>query len=520
MDETTLLSTEVTVIAILMVVSLVAIAVRRVRVPYTVALVLAGLALSVQGFLHVVMTPELVLALFLPPLLFEAAFHIQVDDLLTDIGSILTLAVVGVLVSTGLLGYFLNATGVLPLRVALLFAALISATDPVSVIATFKALGAPRRLTTLVEGESLFNDGTAIVVFQIMTVLVIEGTLDPLRGVIDFVRISAGGLVIGFVLGLLVAELIGRIDDYLIETTLTTVLAYGAYLVAEQFHVSGVLAVVMAGLVNGNIGHRRMSPTTQIVLLNFWEYLAFLANSFVFLLIGMNIRLGELLANAYAIGIAIVGVLLARALAVYGLSGILRLLRRHPPGPYQHVLFWGGLRGAVSLALAFTLLEMDVPFRHELLAMTFGVVLFTLVVQGTTVRFLLERLRLVGRSEAFTRYQHLQGELLALRAARRQLEALHEEGAIIPQAWTRVSDELARREQQTLTEMDALLAEHPEVESEIVSLAVVEALRAARAALTRFAQEGLLGRDVVEHLVADIDAALEHPERLVQEAEG
>ncbi len=517
MEEASLLSTEITVIAILIVVSLVAVAVRRVRVPYTVALVLVGLALSAWGFLYVEMTPELVLALFLPPLLFEAAFHIQVGDLRVDAGPILTLAVVGVLLSTALLGYLLFVASILPLPVALLFAALISATDPVSVIATFKALGAPRRLTTLVEGESLFNDGTAIVVFQIMTLLALGGTLDPLRGLLDFVRISAGGILIGLLLGLIAAELIGRIDDYLIETTLTTVLAYGAYLLAEQFHVSGVLAVVMAGLVNGNIGHRRMSPTTQIVLLNFWEYLAFLANSFVFLLIGMNVRLEELIANAYAIGGAIAGVLVVRAFTVYGLSGLLRLIRWRVPTAYQHVLFWGGLRGAVSLALAFSLVEMDIPYRQELLAMTFGVVLFTLLVQGTTVQFLITRLGLAGRSEVFARYQHLQGELLGIRAAQRHLDTLHEEGAIIPQAWTRVKQELARREKRILADMDTLLVENPEVESEIVTLARVEALRAARAALTRFGQEGLLGHDVVARLIADIDAALEHPDQLAKE---
>lgn len=514
MVNETLLSVEITVIAVLMVVSLVAIAVRWVRVPYTVALVLAGLVVSMQGVLRIEMTPELVLALFLPPLLFEAAFHLQVNDLLNELGAVLTLAIIGVLLSTALLGYFLAFTGVLPLYLALLFAALIAATDPVSVVSTFKALGAPQRLTTMLEGESLFNDGTAIVVFQIMTLLALEGTMDPVRGLQDFVRISAGGLIVGFILGFILAQIIGRIDDYLVETTLTTVLAYGAYLVAEQFHVSGVLAVVMAGLVNGNIGPQRMSPTTQIVLVNFWEYLAFLANSFVFLLIGMNIRVDELIANAYAIGVAIVGVVLTRALAVYGLSGLLRLIRRHPPMAYQHVLFWGGLRGAVSLALAFSLVELDIPHRRELLAMTFGVVLFTLLVQGTTVRFLLKWLRLVGRSEPFTRYQYLQGELLAIRAAKHQLKQMHEEGVIIPQAWEKVRRELEYRERQALQGMETLLAEHPEVESKIVTLALVEALRAARAALGRFAQEGLLDRDIVQRLIADIDAGLEHPERL------
>ncbi len=508
--DASLIATEMLIVATLLVVSLVAIIVRRVRMPYTVALVLAGLLLAIQTRLRLQMTPELVLALFLPPLLFEAAFHIQARDLLEELPSILSLAVLGVALSTLLVGLALSLMGILPLPVALLFGALLAATDPVSVVSTFKALGAPRKLTTLLEGESLLNDGTAIVLFQIMIALVVHGTLDPWQGIFDFVRISFGGVLVGLLLGYAVAYLIGRIDDYLVETTLTTVLAYGAYLLAEHFHVSGVLAVVMAGLVNGNQGARGMSPTTRIVLYNFWEYVAFLANSLVFLLIGMNVDLGELLVNVYPIFVAIGVVLFVRAVSVYGLGLLLRLLKRNPPLSYQHVLFWGGLRGAVSLALAFSLEEYHVPYDQQLLAMTFGVVLFTLLVQGTTVRFLLQWFGLVGRSREAVEYERLQGSLLGLRAARRQIQHLFDEGALIPQAKERVCQELDTLEQDVLRRIDELLKEHPEIQAEVVKLARIEALRAARAALVHFGNEGVLSRDVVNELVARVDAALQH----------
>ncbi len=503
-----LVLTEITIVIILLVVSLVAILVRRVRIPYTVALVLAGFALTLQTQWRLEMTPELVLALFLPPLLFEAAFHIQADDLKADLVPILTMAIPGVLISTFLIGGLLTLAGILPLSVALLFGALISATDPVSVVALFKALGAPRRLTTLLEGESLFNDGTAIVVFQIMTVLVVEGTLDPIQGVLDFFRVALGGAAIGLLLGYLVAQLIARIDDYLIETTLTTVLAYGAYLIAEHFHVSGVLAVVMAGLVNGNIGPRGMSPTTRIVLFNFWEYLAFLANSFVFLLIGMNIEIGELIAHLYPIMVAIGVVLLVRATVVYGLNLLLRVWKKAPPLVYQHVLFWGGLRGAVSLALVFALVEQHIPYDRQLLALTFGVVLFTLVVQGISIRFLIQYLGLSVRHPVVVQYERLQGELLATRAAKRHLERMHREGAIIPQAWETVSKELTEREQQVVQAIERLLEEHPHLAVSAVRLARAEALRAQRAALLSFAREGLLSEEIVHELINEIDGAL------------
>lgn len=503
-----LLMTELLVVVTLIVVSLVAILVRYVRIPYTVALVLAGLALSFVPEWQLSLTPELILGLFVPPLVFEAAFHLQLRDLLRVAIPVGTMAVPGVVLSTLLTGFLLHVAGVLPLEMGLLFGALISATDPVAVVALFRALGAPSKLGVLLEGESLFNDGTAIVVFQIMAFLVIEGVLDPVAGVIRFLRVAAGGVLIGLVMGYIVAALIARIDDYLIETTLTTILAYAAYLAAEFVHVSGVLAVVTAGLVNGNLGPRGMSPTTRIVLSNFWEYVAFLANSFVFLLIGVNVKWPDMIAYSRAIAVAVAVVLAARAAVVYGLGFLLRLMRQRVPTRFLHVLFWGGLRGAISLALALSLAELGLPDTRQVQAMTFGVVLFTLLVQGTTVRFFLQWLGLVSRTPERRAYEALQGQLLALRAARRHLNMLREEGALAAQAWQQVTQALQAREQEVEHKMYALMEQHPELAREAVSLAWEEALRAQRAALLRLAQEGLISTDVAHELIAELDAAL------------
>ncbi len=289
------LSTEALVIELMLIASIVAIVIRRLQIPYTVALIVVGLLLTTQTTLKFEFTPDLILALFVPPLVFEAAFHLRYNDLRRDLPIILLFAIPGVIITMILVGGVVSFGASLSLPVALVFGALIAATDPVAVISLFRALGIPKRLSVLVESESLLNDGTALVLFNLMLVAALTGQFDPIKSVIDFIIVSAGGIGIGLALGWVTARLIARIDDYLIEITLTTILAFGSYLVAEQFHVSGVLAVVAAGLVCGNLGPQGMSPTTRIVLFNFWEYITFLANSLVFLMIGLEVDLPALI---------------------------------------------------------------------------------------------------------------------------------------------------------------------------------------------------------------------------------
>jgi len=509
------LNTEIEIVEVLLIVTLVAMVARRIKLPYTVALVLAGLVIALQNQFRIELTPDLVLALFLPPLVFEAAFHLRLDQLRANLTPILVLAIPGVLLSTALVGLLLSLFGILPLPAALLFGALISATDPVAVIAVFRAVGAPKQLTVLVEGESLFNDGTAIVIFHIMLAYVIEGTLSPLEGVLDFFVVALGGVVIGLVLGYMVAALIARIDDYLIEITLTTVVAFGSYLIAETFHMSGVLAVVMAGLVVGNVGPRGMSPTTRIVLINFWEYLAFLANSFVFILIGMNVEYAELLQFLTSALIGVVVVLVARVITVYGLGAILRALRG--PGSvspsYLHVMVWGGLRGAVSLALVLSI-PLAVMERRQLLAMSFGVVLFTLLAQATTIPAVLTRLGLTAKKQTSLEYERTQGELLATRSAGRHIDHLYKEGALLPVAWETVRKEVDQRQEELSDRLRSLLEEKPALRTQVISLARVEVLRAQRAALDELARDGLLSDEALSELEAQIDAALEAPSEI------
>ncbi len=501
-------NTEILIIGLLLVASLVAIAVRRLQIPYTVALVVAGLLLALQSEFKFELTPELILILFVPPLIFEAAFHLNFNDLRRSLPAILVLAVPGVILTTLIVAGALAFGVHLSLPVALVFGSLISATDPVAVIALFKVLGVPRRLALLVEGESMFNDGTALVLFNLMLAVAITGQFNFFQSLGDFFRVSLGGIVIGLALGWLVSRLIARIDDYLIETTLTTVLAYGAYLAADQLHFSGVLAVVAAGLVNGNLGTQGMSPTTRIVLFNFWEYLAFLTNSLVFILIGLQVNIPSLLASWQPILWAIGAVIVARLLVVYPLSWILNRFQEPISLRWQHIMSWGGLRGALSLALALSLPVTLGADRSLLIEMAFGVVLFTLLAQATTMRPLVHRLGIIIRSPAQVEYEMRQAELTALRSAEAHMERRYREGLISAHAWEKLKSTLQDQIAERTQAVRSLLKSEPTIESEELELAQREILRAKRSAYHGLRRDGVITDEVFSELTTQLDGGL------------
>ena len=396
-------------------------------------------------------------------------------------------------------------TGML-IKTAMVFGALIAATDPVAVVALFRRLGVPRRLQVLLEGESLFNDGTAIVMFNLVVDIALVGSFNLLDTVTNFLTVAGGGTLIGVVLGMLVSQIIRRIDDPLVETTLTTVLAFGAYVLAEVLHVSGVLAVVAAGIVNGNVGPRGMSPTTRVVVFNFWEYLAFVANSFVFLLIGLAIDLEILSQNLLYIGIAIVAVLLARGISIYGFS----LFGRGIPGKWKHVLYWGGLRGAIALALALTLTEKGLLLEDakHLQAMAYGVVLFTLLAQGVSMDWVVKKLKLVQRSHFQEEYERRHARFVAGRAAYDYLRRMNQQGLISEHTWQRLAPVMERQNDMLVDSVKQVITSDPAVEAEELDTAHREALRAQRSALTGLLRDGVISEENYSQLVGEVDAAL------------
>jgi monovalent cation:H+ antiporter, CPA1 family len=387
---------------LLLVACLIAMISRRVGLPYSVGLVAAGLLIAlIPEAPQFTLSRDLIFNILLPPLVFEAALQLPWKDFRRELPVTLTLAMAGValaaLVVAGGLHYWLDWSWI----GASLFAVLIAATDPVAVIAAFKEMNADKRLCMLVESESLLNDGVVAVGFAVLASVAAGASAGIATVVPSFLWTMFGGALVGAAVSGLVLLLAGRTNDHLVEITLTTLAAYGSFLIAERLHASGVLASLTAGLLIGNLGALgSISQSGRPHVLAAWEFFAFVANSFVFLLIGIRLvgvsinRLGWETA-----AIAILLVLLGRAVAVYPLSNLFRPSKLRVPFAFQNVLFWGGLRGALALALALAV-PPSVPERGPIILSAFVVVAFSIFVQGLTMPWLVERLGLTRKRRA------------------------------------------------------------------------------------------------------------------------
>jgi CPA1 family monovalent cation:H+ antiporter len=386
--------------------SAIAILAHRLRFPYTVALVLGGVVL---GLLRIPilspiqpgqrpdwLTPDVILILFLPALIFEASIRFDCRVLFRSIAPLILLATVGVLAAAAVTGFLVAWTLGLPVLIALLFGAIISATDPISVVAIFKTQNVNQRLSFILEAESLLNDGTAVVLFQVILGAIASSTLGIAKGAGQFVLAVVGGAALGFACGYTGSKVTSRIDDPQIEIMLSAIVAYGSYLLADNFHLSGVIATGSAGLVMGTMGMRGMSTRTRVALESFWDFFAFIINSLVFLLIGLEVHFQTLLHEWRTVSFGILAALAGRVVAVYGFVPISNLISEKIPFRWQHIFVWGGLRGALALALALSL-DRSFPYRSDILALTFGVVIFSILVQGLTIKPVLRLLNIERR---------------------------------------------------------------------------------------------------------------------------
>lgn len=501
-------------IVLLLIASAVAITTKFVKLPYTLALVIVGLIISPMHFLPVVhISPELILLIFLPALLFEASWNLHLDKLLKNLVPILTLAVPGLLISVGIVGAVVHYGLGLPPATALLFGAIICATDPVSVLALFRELGLPKRLYALVEGESLLNDGTSVVVFRILlTVVVGTAATDPGMLFVDslrqFVLTVFGGVAVGAAIGAAASKLTAYFDDHLLEITLTTIAAYGSFLLAESLHVSPVLAVVVGGIIIGSYGRERgMSPATQISVNSFWEYAAFVVNSLVFLLIGLEIQITTLADKVQLVGWAVAGMLLARMAAIYALTPLINRFSERVPLAFQHVLFWGGLRGSLSVALVLSL-PRNLPLRNELIIMTFGAVVFSLLVQGLSIPRLLKVLKLIMPAPGRDRYEMLRAQIIAEKAALAELDRMRQMGAVSQSMYDKLAGEMEPRFESLSHDLAAVYKEQPELGEIHLERVEEHLLKVRKARLAHLQRDGLLTEEALRELHAKLDQRL------------
>jgi monovalent cation:H+ antiporter, CPA1 family len=387
---------------LLLVACLIAMLCRRIGLPYIVGLVVAGIFIALlPNSPQLPLSRGLIFNVFLPPLVFEAALQLEWRRFRQELPLTLTLALVGVPVAACIVAAGMHWVVGWSWLGAAMFGVLIAATDPVSVIAAFREMKAEPRLSMVVESESLLNDGVAAVGFAVLTAIAGGGSQSAVTLIPEFLWTLAGGLLTGLAVSGIALLIAGRTEDALVEITLTTITAYSSFLIAEHFHTSGVIAALAAGLMVGNVGWMgAISDEGRGHVIAFWTYAAFLANSLVFILIGMNAENQPLRdLGSFAAAIAIVLVLAGRLVSIYPLAALFARSRWRLPGPYQHTLFWGGLRGALALALALAV-PTTVPERDAIIITAFVVVAFSILVQGLTMPWLIRRFNLSNDASA------------------------------------------------------------------------------------------------------------------------
>ena len=529
---------------------LVAIAIRWVKLPYTIALVIVGLTVGWLGEywmpadieLTGLLTAETIFFILLPPLLFEGASAMHINKLRQNWRPISLLAIPGVLINTAVIGFICwklvwpdTEHGML---YGFLVGSILAATDPVSVLALVKTLGAPKRLSVLIEGESLFNDGTAVVLFNILlaTTLAIASPagidvsfMDVVTaGLSEFLFVVFVGAIAGLLCGLLANWFLGQSDDHLVQIAITLALAFGSFLLAEMLHGSGVISVVVAGLLVGNHGVKQgMTPTARIGMHHFWEVLAFLVNSVLFLLIGYELQ-SVFAWDIHVLRLALIGIgaaLVAR-LAVFPLTTLANVRNPNPvSGRWQIAMWWGGLRGSIPLALLLlishtvshppefeymgeTVVGGQITAYNDMLILAFSVVLFSLVAQGLTMRPLLQRLGISGApAEAELRYEVALAEVIGSRAALKRLSSLYTQGMISEEDQATLAEPYRERVRESEARIQEL-SEANIVHSTRVEYARKELISTQIEALRDAERTGRISTVVASEVLHRLDKAL------------
>ncbi|WP_243290503.1 Na+/H+ antiporter [Bacillus sp. FJAT-47783] len=486
---------------------------KKLKQPYPIALVLIGTFIGItpipflsplKFFTEGEIFNFAIITLFLPALLGEAALKLPFKHLYENRKPILALAFGGTFLSFLMIGFLSYFSLPLSLSAAFVFAALMSATDPVSVLSIFKSVGVPKRLATVIEGESLFNDGLAVVLFNISAFSLLSyidlGWQGALQGTFEFVRVISLGLLTGGSLGYIFSLLTKSFDDYPLEIIFSIILFYSSFLLAEQIHASGVIAVVVAALIFGNFGAKiGMSPSTKLNINNFWDVAALLANSIVFLMVGLEITRVDISNKWPLIVIALFIVLIARSIAVYGSL----LFSRNMSNAWKHILNWGGLKGSLSIALVLSL-PYDFEGRETILILAFSVVLFSLLVQGLTIKPLIKKLNILKKGTEEKEYERLLCELHRFERALNEIDHIKKEFYIAEPVANELRMEYEKKINGLHYKFDELYNRSPHLKDKQKNTLQKHVLYAEHEAITTLEKEDIISSDMSQKQVEEI----------------
>ncbi|MBD3203568.1 Na+/H+ antiporter [Candidatus Woesearchaeota archaeon] len=503
------------VITVLIIISIVSLIARKFNLPSTLVLILTGLFLSFFDMdLGIHLTPELLLTLFLPALLFEGAMNIDFSEFRRNLKSISVFSIIGVLTSVFSAGFLVHYILKIPWQISFLLATMIVPTDPIAVLNIFKKLGVSKKLTTIIEGESLFNDGTSLVLFKLFLAGVVTGSFSIKSSLVGFARLFFGGIALGFLLGYLLSKILKRVDDSMIQLSLTTVLAYSSFLIAEKLGLSGVVCSVTSGLVIGNYATRFISPSSKISIASFWEFIGSILNSIVFLLIGIEISIDNLITHINPIVLAFVSIIAARAVSIYVLSFLINKIDDSKlitgidefiPLKWQHVIIWGGLHGGLSMVLALSL-EQSIPNRDLLLSSVFGVVFISLVLQGTTMAKLLNFLNLSKtKTDPEIEYEKATADLIRTNASEDELEELWKKKLISKKIYKKFKSRIKRLKKKSEKNFDRIYDKFPELEKTQKKEVEKSLLISQKSSLIDAHKSGIISEKTKNRIVTEID---------------
>ncbi|MEX2281759.1 MAG: cation:proton antiporter [Gemmatimonadota bacterium] len=532
MTNSTVLRAVLWIMVLLFIAAVLSMATRRVRIPFPVTLVTVGLVLGelidqidAFGRLNSLqLTPDVLTYIFLPTLTFHTAFSLNARLLTKNLLPVLVLAIPATLLSALVAGLGVNWAFGYPIAWAMLFGALITSTDGSAVLSVFRAVGAPKRLLILAEGENLLNDATSIVLFKYALAIVAAGVttgavvtipvnftaINALLIIWDFVKVFGGGLLVGVLAGWFCGRLVGLVDDDdLIEILLTTVTAFLSFLAADSLGLSGVVAVVGTGLMLGGWGRTKYTPATLHYLESFWGQLAYTATALTFLLVGLATDLTAIGQNLTLIALAVVIALAARAIGIFGLFPLVNRLPavEKADARYQAVMVWGGLRGAMGLVLAMSIPE-GYAYRTEIITVTLGVVLFSVLVQGLSLEIVIRYLGL-HRASLPELYVLHEGRLLAKQRAKLRVPELRRGGMFREMVVEGLESSYAMAEQDLRAGIN-VLRQHPSLGlDEELKLITRGYLLAEKRSYLEMFQEGQLSEKALKELQHSVELQLD-----------